>query len=106
MLYTNPLTFHLAAQEPSEGHLELSRLLAAALVNPAFAHLLLDDPEAALRQGYQDETFLLSEEERALILSVRADSLSQLAQILVRTLDKGGPVPVPYPAQTEQYCTR
>jgi hypothetical protein len=80
--------------------------MAAATVNPAFARLLLDDPETALRQGYQEETFLLTEEERALILSIRADSLPQLAQVLLQTLDQAESIHLHYTAQTEQYCTR
>jgi hypothetical protein len=103
MLQTETSTIRLIVQKPSGGHLELSRLMAAATVNPVFARLLLDDPEAALKQGYQDETFFLSEEERALISSIRADSLAQLAQILVRTLDEGEHIRMYYPAQTEHY---
>jgi hypothetical protein len=106
MLQTKTPIIRLLAQKSPGDHLELSRLLAAAAINPAFARLLLDDPETALQQGYQAENFFLSEEERALILSIRADSLPQLAQILVRTLDEGAPVRLHYPAQTEQYCLR
>lgn len=106
MFQTSSPPVCLVVRKSSEDRLELSRLMAAATVNPAFARLLLDDPETALRQGYQDETFLLSEEERALILSIRADSLPQLAQVLLRTLDQAGPVHMHYPAQTEQYCAR
>ncbi len=97
---------HLGAHPSFEDRLELSRLLAAATVNLKFARLLLEDPETALQQGYQNEVFLLSEEERTLILSLHADSLSSLAQILLRTLEQTGPTLLPYPAQTEQYCTR
>jgi hypothetical protein len=106
MLQTNTSTVRLIVQKPSGNHLELSRLMAAATVNPVFARLLLDDPEAALKQGYQDEIFLFSEEECALLLSIRADSLAHLAQILVCTLNESEHIRVHYPAQTEQYPMR
>lgn len=106
MFQTSSPPVCLVVCKSSEDRLELSRLLAAAVVNPAFASLLLDDPETALQQGYQDEAFLLSEEERTLILSIRVDSLPQLAQILLQTLDQVEPVHLHYPAQTEQYYLR
>ena len=66
---------------------ELSRLLATAVVNRQFCQQLLNDPDTALQNGYQGEPFLLTQEEQALILSIRADSLTDLAQQLVRTFD-------------------
>lgn len=63
----------------AEDHLELSRLLAAAIVNPSFCRLLLADPETAVENGYQGETFLLSDAYRYLIMSIHADSLSEFA---------------------------
>jgi hypothetical protein len=77
--------------------LELSRLLAAAVINHQFCHMLLDDPEAALQRGYQGEAFLFSDEERALIISIRADSLTDLAYQLIRTLDEQ---PYSYPSSS------
>jgi len=41
---------------------------------------LLSQPEAALQQGYLGNTFDLTLEERALIVSIRANSLPELAQ--------------------------
>jgi hypothetical protein len=70
----------------STDHTELSRLLAAAIVNNQFAARLLDDPEAALANGYLDETFLLNEDQRALLISIRAESVVELAQQLYRAL--------------------
>jgi hypothetical protein len=49
--------FAIAAQAD---HFELSRLLAAALVNEQFESLLLADPEAALAYGYLGETLDLT----------------------------------------------
>jgi len=87
MIYTQtllvPITIEI--QPTPNDHLELNRLLAAAAINGQFCRLLLDDPALALQSGYQGETFLLSEEERALILSIRADSLTDLARELIRT---------------------
>jgi hypothetical protein len=69
-----------------DDHLELSRLLAAAVVNPSFRHLLLVDPQKAIENGYQGESFLLSDAERYLLLYLHADSLSELAQQITRVL--------------------
>jgi len=87
MIYTKtlqvPITIEI--QPTPNDHLELNRLLAAAAINNQFCRLLLDDPALALQNGYLGETFLLSEEERALIMSIRSDSLADLARELVRT---------------------
>ncbi len=70
---------------PSD-HTELSRLLAAAVVNTQFKTLLLDDPEFALENGYLGESFQLTEEERALLVSIRAGTLPDLAKQLTGAL--------------------
>jgi len=67
-----------------EDHLELSRLLAAAVVNPSFCTRLLVDPQAAIEDGLHGETFSLSDAERYSLLSIHADSLAELAQSIVR----------------------
>lgn len=68
-------------EKPKPGvHLGLSTVLAAAVVNPTFRDLLLKDPETALKQGYLGEPFVLSEEETGLLLSIRAATLTNLAQ--------------------------
>jgi len=82
-MYNPPIT--LISRNLSDGRLELSRLLAAAVVNPQFCQLLLDDPELALDGGFQGEDFLFTEEERELILSIRAASLADLANQLSKT---------------------
>jgi hypothetical protein len=64
-IYNPPIS--LISRSLSDGRLELSRLLAAAVINPEFCHLLLDDPELALESGFQGEDFLFTEEERDLI---------------------------------------
>ena len=73
----------------SEDHLELSRLLAAAVVNPSFCQLLLVDPKQAIDNGYQGETFLLSEAARYLLLLIRANSLVELAQQIAQAFGMG-----------------
>jgi len=72
-----------------EDHLELSRLLAAAVVNPSFCHRLLVDPKLAIENGYQGETFLLSDAERYSILSIHAGSLAELAQQIAQAFGFG-----------------
>jgi hypothetical protein len=59
---------------------ELSRMFAAAVINRQFCETLLRNPHEALQNGYLGEAFLLSKEERELIVSIRAESLSDLAK--------------------------
>ena len=63
----------------------LNRVIAAAVVNRQFCDMLLKDPRAALQKGYLGETFTITAEERALIVSIRAESLSDLAKQLYGT---------------------
>jgi hypothetical protein len=72
-----------------EDNLEISRLLAAAVVNPSFCQQLLVDPKQAIEDGYQGETFLLSDAARYLLLLIRADSLVELAQQIARSFGLG-----------------
>lgn len=48
--------------------------------------MLLQDPQIALQEGYFGETFSLSREEQELIVSIRADSLPDLAKQVNRSL--------------------
>ncbi len=68
------------------GRLELNRLFAAAVVNPQFRDELLNHPRSALANGYFGETFSLSDEEAALIMSHQARSLPELARHLSKAL--------------------
>lgn len=86
MLNVQTFQIPLLIAERSSNHMELGRVLAAAVVNRPFCQLLLDDPELALQNGYQGEAFFLNNEERALILSIRADSLKELAGQLTSAL--------------------
>ena len=85
----------------SGDRLELSRLLAAAVINPRFCHLLLEDPELALETGFQGETFSFTDEERDLVKSIRADSLAGLASQLARTFNEH--IPVNRPVQLTNF---
>jgi hypothetical protein len=68
--------------------MELSRLMAAAVVSPKFCNMLLKDPVGAIKYGYEGEKFSFSNGERDLILSIRSNSLADLAGQLSRTFDE------------------
>lgn len=57
----------------------ISRLISAAVVNQGFCRLLLDNPEKAIKSGYNGEAFRLECHEKELILSIRAKSLVDFA---------------------------
>lgn len=64
----------------------LQRLFAAAVVNDQFRETLLRRPEEALANGYLGQTFVLTDREMSIIQSIRADSLTDLAQQVNRAL--------------------
>ena len=64
----------------SVGRTGLHRLFAAAIVSDQFRETLLREPEAALANGYLGQTFALSDQEKTIIKSVRASTLTDLAQ--------------------------
>jgi hypothetical protein len=64
----------------------LSQVFAAAVVNQGFRNTLLNDPETALKQGYLGRSFAVSREETALLVSINAKSLTDLARQVVQTL--------------------
>lgn len=66
----------------------MSRVFAAAVVNKQFCSTLLQNPNQALQNGYLGESFSLSREEQDLIVSIRADSLSDLAKQVNRALSQ------------------
>jgi hypothetical protein len=67
----------------------LNRLFAAAVVSQPFCEALLSEPERALANGFLGQSFPLSEVERALITSIRAKSLPDLARQIRRALHSG-----------------
>ncbi len=105
MIYTKTfqVPIEIADQESCNDHLEVNRLLAAAVVNTQFCKLLLEDPYTALQNGYLGETFYLTEEERALILSIRAATLPDLARELVRTFGERQDLSLTHSAQSLEF---
>jgi hypothetical protein len=69
---------------------ELSRLLTAAVVNRNFCNMLLTNPANALDKGYNGESFRLAKEEKALILSINAKSLTEFAMKLTGSHNSSG----------------
>ena len=75
-----PSSFEFPVHDPTVPHAGLRRLFAAAIVNNKFCEILLNKPEEALAAGYLGQTFSLTDRERTIIQSVRADTLTDLAQ--------------------------
>ena len=76
----------LEITKPTRNVAGLSKLFEAAVVNRQFRALLLNNPEKALQQGYQGNKFDLTLEEQNLIISIHANTLSELAQQVTRAL--------------------
>ncbi len=106
MIYTKTLQIPLEIQQAPDDHLELNRLLAAAIVNPQFCLRLLEDPIQALQEGSQGDYFYLSEEEHALILSIRADTITDLSRELVRTFGERQHPCLTHSAQADETIER
>jgi len=70
----------LGFRRTSVGRTGLHRLFAAAIVSDQFRETLLREPEAALANGYLGQTFALTDQEKTIIKSVRASTLTDLAQ--------------------------
>ena len=105
MLTTQDLrcSVSLAVAPGQDDHLELSRLLAAAVVNPAFCSQLLLDPLSAVDNGLHGETFSLSDAERYSLLSIRADSLAELAQGILQAFGLDLHPSIPQTAQAPAF---
>ena len=58
----------------------LNRLFAAAVVSDQFRKTLLRAPEEALANGYLGQTFPLTDQEKKIIKTIRAENLSDFAQ--------------------------
>lgn len=69
----------------SDFEAEVGRLLAAAVINRNFRQTLLTNRSKALN-GYRNERFHFSKAEQALILSIRAKTLEELADQLNRRI--------------------
>jgi hypothetical protein len=72
---------------------ELNRLLCAAVVNQQFCQLLLTEPETAMKLGFNGESFMLSAQERWLILSIQATTLESFTQQLLSLNENGSNLP-------------
>ena len=56
------------------------------MVSQGFREMLLSDPETALQRGYLGRDFSLSRDETLLLVSINANSLTDLAKQVVQTL--------------------
>lgn len=68
-----------------------SGLFAAAVVSREFCNLLLQDPQRALQLGYAKQSFRLSDEERAFLITIYAKSLKGLAEQIILYEPKSTP---------------
>ena len=84
LTYQKTLTINPASR--SNNSSGISRVFAAAVINQQFRDMLLKNPDMALQNGYFGETFSLSKEEQDLIVSIRANSLSDLAKQVNRSV--------------------
>ena len=58
----------------------LHRLFAAAVVSDQFRKTLLRAPEEALANGYLGQIFPLTDQEKKIIKTIRAENLTDFAQ--------------------------
>lgn len=65
------------------GSRELNRLFSAAVVSSRFCRKLLQDPLAAVKAGYNGESFELSQQEIGWLKEIEADSLREFAAKLL-----------------------
>lgn len=79
-----------SAQKFQSNGREISRLITAAVVNQGFCNMLLANPASALASGYNGEAFCLETEVQDLIVSIRANSLSEFAMQLVNVKNGNG----------------
>ncbi|HEY5730174.1 MAG TPA: hypothetical protein VIS72_09005 [Anaerolineales bacterium] len=72
----SPFDYRKAAPERSGLH----RLFTAAIVNSQFREKLLKEPEIALAGGYLGQSFTLTDQEKTIVSTVRANDLTDFAQ--------------------------
>ena len=70
----------LAARRPPAERSGLHRLFAAAIVSDQFRTTLLREPEQALANGYLGQIFSLTDQEKKIIKTIRAENLTDFAQ--------------------------
>jgi hypothetical protein len=71
-------------------HKGLNQLLCAATVNGRFRETLLRNPAQALSMGYLDHSFVLTPEERDLVINIRAQQLEDFAAQVYRWISVRG----------------
>lgn len=76
----------LHVSKPVSARTGLHRLFAAAVVSDQFRQTLLNKPEEALANGYLGQTFALTDREKLILETIRADTLTDLAQKVNRAL--------------------
>lgn len=76
----------LQVSKPVSTRTGLHRLFAAAVVSDQFRETLLNKPEEALANGYLGQTFALTDREKTIIKTIRANTLTDLAQKVNRAL--------------------
>ena len=101
-----PQSVMVNTQPSAEDYLVYSRVLAAAIVSPRFQTALLTDPGSALQNGYQGETFQLSDEGWTWLLSKTTGSLPELASQLVPTNESTSTYSPSYQVQPVVFSSR
>lgn len=76
----------IKSSKPVSTRSGLHRLFAAAIVSDQFRETLLREPEEAMANGYLGQTFALTDREKVIIKSIRADTLTDFAQKVNRAL--------------------
>ena len=76
-VYTTPT---MGYRQTTARRTGLHRLFAAAVVSGQFREMLLQRPEEALASGYLGQGFALTDQERSVIKSIRAENLTDFAQ--------------------------
>ena len=74
-------------------HKSLNELVCAATVNVRFRETLLRDPIKALASGYYGHSFALTQEERDLVVGIRATGLEDFADQVYRFISGKGKMP-------------
>lgn len=76
-IYTTPRP---GFRKPSLERTALHQLFAAAIVSDQFRATLLHEPEEALAKGYLGQVFPLTDQEKKIIKTIRAENLTDFAQ--------------------------
>jgi hypothetical protein len=86
LTFDNPSATSFDFRKTTGKRTGLQRLFAAAIVSDQFRRTLLRKPEEALANGYLGQPFMLTDQEKLLIESIHADTLTDLAQKVNRAL--------------------